>query len=230
MPLEPIRHRRITDEVYASLRAAILGRDFAPGQRIDVDALQRQLGVSRTPLKDALNRLAMEGLVRVVPRQGTFVAELGAEEIAEVCDVRCVLELYAVEQGIMRMTPEQLTRLRAHFEALRETRTPDGGCSDHLAFVCHDHDFHRVIVEASGNQKLRELYETLNVHIQMARVYYLDADKRIDQVCQEHERILAAYEARDLAAAKEAVATHLATAKEATLQRLAQAAAARKES
>lgn len=220
MPLQRIRHQNMADAVYESLREAIFSRDFAPGQRVNVDALRHQLGVSRTPLKDALKRLAMEGLIRIVPRQGTFVTELRADEMAEVCDVRCVLELYAVEQGIPRLTAEQLARLQAHVEGLRDTLAADGSCADHLAFVAHDQGFHRVIVEAAGNRKLQELYEALNVHIQVARVYYMDPDKRIEQVGREHQAILRAYQARDVAAAKEAVAEHLKTAKAATLERL----------
>lgn len=220
MTLKPIQHQNMTDAVYASLREAILSREFAPGQRIDVDGLRQQLGVSRTPLKDALNRLAMEGLIRVVPRQGTFVTALGPDEMADICDVRGVLEQYAVERGILQITPAHLQRMRAHVQGLRDALDADGKCRDHLAFVAHDHGFHRVIVEAAGSPKLEEVYEALNVHIQVARVYYMDADKRIDQVCAEHHAILRAYEARDVEAAKAAMAIHLATAKQAAVERL----------
>ncbi len=220
MTLKPIRHQNMTDAVYASLREAIFSREFAPGQRIDVDGLRQQLGVSRTPLKDALNRLAMEGLIRVLPRQGTFVTTLQPEEMADICDVRVVLEQYAVERGIARITPTHLEHLRAHVRGLRETLDANGHCCDHLGFVAHDHGFHRVIVAAAGSPRLEEVYEALNVHIQVARVYYMDADKRIDQVCTEHMAILRAYEARDVEAAKAAMSIHLATSKQAVLERL----------
>jgi len=210
----------MTDAVYASLRDAIFSREFAPGERLDVDQLGRQLGVSRTPLKDALNRLAMEGLVRIVPRQGTFVTALRPDEMADICDVRAVLELYAVERGLPQVTPEHLARMRAHTRALRDTLGPDGKCRDHLAFVAHDQAFHQVILEATGSRKLAELYGALNVHIQVARVYYIDADKRIEEVCAQHEAILQAYEAYDVKAAKAAMAIHLSTAKQAALERL----------
>ncbi len=156
----------------------------------------------------------------MAPRSGTFVSELRADEMAEVSDVRLVLELYAVEQGLLRITPEQLRRMRQHVEGIQQLVTPQDTCADHLTFVAHDHGFHQVILEAAGNRKLLELYEALNVHIQVARVYYLNTDKRVRQVCAEHEAILRAYEAQEVAAAKEAVAAHLASAKQATLERL----------
>lgn len=218
--LPPLKHQNMTDAVYATLREAILSRRFAPGQRINVDELRQQLGVSRTPLKDGLNRLALQGLVRVAPRYGTFVSELRADEMAEISDVRLVIELHAVELGVPRVSPQQLKRMREHVEAMKATVTPQDNCTDHMAFVGSDHGFHQVILEAAGNRKLMEVYENLNVHIQVARVYYMSTHKRAQQVCDEHEAILRAYEARDVAAAKAAMTTHLETARRATLERL----------
>lgn len=210
----------MTDAVYASLRDAILSRRLAPGQRIHVDELRLQLGVSRTPLKDALNRLALQGLVRVAPRYGTFVSELRAEDMAEISDVRVVLELHAVERGVPKATDQQIARMRMHLEAMERTVTPADNVSDHLSFVAADRGFHQVIVEAAGNQKLLELYEALNVHIQVARVYYMATDKRARQVCREHENILAAYTKRDVTATQDALRRHLDTARHAVLERL----------
>lgn len=218
--LPPIKHQNMTDAVYATLREAILSQRFPPGQRIHVDELRQQLGVSRTPLKDALNRLALQGLVRVAPRYGTFVSELRADVMAEISDVRLVLELHAVELGVPRISRQQLQRMRAHVEAMKATVTPEDNCTDHMAFVASDHGFHQVILEAAGNRKLVEVYENLNVHIQVARVYYITTDKRAGQVCAEHEAILRAYESRNVAAAKEALTTHLETVRRATLERL----------
>lgn len=218
--LPPLKHQNVTDAVYATLREAILSRRFAPGQRINVDELRQQLGVSRTPLKDGLNRLALQGLVRVAPRYGTFVSELRADEMAEISDVRLVLELHAVELGVPRISHQQLQRMREYVGAMKATVTPQDNCTDHMAFVGSDHGFHQVILEAAGNSKLVEVYENLNVHIQVARVYYMSTHKRAQQVCDEHEAILRAYESRDVTAAKAAMTTHLETARRATLERL----------
>lgn len=130
MVLQRIRYQNMTDAVYASLSEAIFSRRFALGQRINVDELRQQLGVSRTPLKDALNRLATEGLIRVVPHRGTFVSELRADEMAEISDVRRVLKLYAVEQGIPRITPQQLQRMKDPAAGIKNLVTPHGTCAD----------------------------------------------------------------------------------------------------
>ncbi len=218
--LPPIRLQNMTDAVYAALRDAIMSRRMAPGQRVHVDELRLQLGVSRTPLKDALNRLAMQGLVTVAPRRGTFVSELRAEDMAAIADIRLVLELYAVERGVPRISRQQLQDLQEQVAAMKRTITPEDNCTDHLAFVAADHGFHYDIVEAAGNHKLLEMYEALNVHIQVARVYYVTTDKRARQVCEEHEAVLKAYKARDAVAAQQALRRHLETARSATLDRL----------
>jgi GntR family transcriptional regulator, rspAB operon transcriptional repressor len=218
--LPPLKHQNMTDAVYATLREAILSRRFAPGQRINVDELRQQLGVSRTPLKDGLNRLALQGLVRVAPRFGTFVSELRADEMEEISDLRLLLELHAVDLGMPRISSQQLQQMREHVEAMKATVTPQDNCTDHMAFVGSDHGFHQVILEAAGNHKLEEVYESLNVHIQVARVYYMSTEKRAQQVCDEHEAVLQAYEARNAAGAKEALARHLETARRATIERL----------
>ena len=77
-----------------------------------------------------------------------------------------------------------------------------------------------MILEAAGNHKLEEVYESLNVHIQVARVYYMSTEKRAQQVCDEHEAVLRAYEARNVAGAKDALARHLETARRAAIERL----------
>jgi GntR family transcriptional regulator, rspAB operon transcriptional repressor len=218
--LPPLKHQNMTDAVYATLREAILSRRFAPGQRINVDELRQQLGVSRTPLKDGLNRLALQGLVRVAPRFGTFVSELRADEMEEISDLRLLLELHAVDLGVPRISSQQLLRMREYVEAMKATVTPQDNCTDHMAFVGSDHGFHQVILEAAGNRKLEEVYESLNVHIQVARVYYMSTEKRAQQVCDEHEAVLRAYESRNVAGAKEALARHLETARRATIERL----------
>ena len=133
--LPPLKHQNMTDAVYATLREAILSRRFAPGQRINVDELRQQLGVSRTPLKDGLNRLALQGLVRVAPRFGTFVSELKADEMEEISDLRLLLELHAVDLGMPRISSQQLQKMREHVDSMKATVTPQDNCTDHMAFV-----------------------------------------------------------------------------------------------
>jgi len=220
MPLEPIEHTNLSDKVYERLKQGILTRQFAPGQRLNVDQLSEQLGVSRTPLKDALNRLSAEGLVKIVPRQGTFVTKLTPRDIAELFAIRRVLEAWAVEEAVRRITPQELEELRRLLDEMARLVNPDGTCTDYLTLVAKDRDFHLLIIKASGNRKLFELYKNLNVHIQVAVIYYLDADKRVEETLREHEAILRALESRDVEAAREALNTHLKAGELATLERV----------
>ncbi len=221
MSLQPICHQNMADAVYDALRQAIFDQRLAQGERLNIDKLRQELGVSRTPLKEALNRLAIEGLVRMAPRKGTFVSELRPDEVAEVCDLRRVLELFAVEQAVPRLADEHLASMR---EYLRQQRalTPYGDADEYtfMSFVTLDQGFHSAIVEAAGNRKLREIYASLNVHMQGARVRHRDANRRIGLACEEHEAVLRALEARDVAAAQAAMDVHLASGRRALLERL----------
>ncbi len=217
MSLQPIFHQNMADAVYDALRQAIFDQSFAPGQRLNIDELRQELGVSRTPLKDALNRLAIEGLVRIVPRQGSFVSELRPDKLAEVLGVRRALELYAIAEAMPRLEEQHLASMRECLWRQR-TLTSDGDADQYMTFVTLDHGFHSIIFEAAGNRTLREIYEGLNVHMQVARARHHESTQHISLACEEHEAILRAFEARDAAAASAAMDAHLATARRAVLE------------
>jgi DNA-binding GntR family transcriptional regulator len=204
--------QRLTDAAYQALKNLILAKTLTPGQRLNVDDLAGQLGMSRTPVKDALNALATEGLVEILPRRGTFVAGLAPEEIAEVFELRRALELLAAELLIARITDEDLRRLRRHLSDLDEA-TAGGDVDDHMR---HNLAFHQLFVNLAGNRKLTELYEGLNVHIQIARIHARAGDwqQRRAQEQAEHRAIMEALEARDAQRLMEAVNAHIRRAKQ----------------
>ncbi|MDR7418252.1 MAG: GntR family transcriptional regulator [Armatimonadota bacterium] len=203
---------RLTDAAYRTLKEHILNQAFAPGQRLNVDDLAERLGMSRTPVKDALTALANEGLVDIVPRRGTFVAGLSAEGIAEVFEIRRALELLAAELLIDRVTEDDVARLRERLEAL-DAPLADGDVDEHMR---RNLAFHRLFVELAGNAKLLEIYESLNVHIQIARVHAHrhDWQQRRQQERVEHLTIMRAVEARDGAALAAAVNAHIRRSKQ----------------
>src|SRR6266700_2988052 len=110
--LPKVHQRRAVDEVHQRLRDAILTRQFAPGQRLDMDAIARQLGTSLTPVRGAIELLAAERLVDVQPRSGTFVAMLTAQDVEETLDVRCALECLAAEKAVAKLTDDDITKAR----------------------------------------------------------------------------------------------------------------------
>ena len=122
-------------------------------------------GVSPTPVKDALNRLAVEGLVDIRPRNGTFVAEFEPQDVAETFEIRRGLECLAAERMVERATPELVARFRRLVEAL------DKAVDDEPSRVEHErrnNELHLAIVEGSGNRRLLELYRNLNAHLTIA--------------------------------------------------------------
>jgi DNA-binding GntR family transcriptional regulator len=217
--------QRLTDAAYRTLKEQILNQAFAPGQRLNVGDLARRLGMSRTPVKDALNALASEGLVDILPRKGTFVAGLSPDTLAEVFELRRALELLAAELLVPRVSESDLGRLRERLAALEEPIEHDGDVDEHMR---RNLAFHRQFVELAGNRTLLEVYEGLNAHIQIARVHarWDNWQQRRRQERDEHRMILRALEARDAAALAAAVNAHIRRSKESLIEDLKSASSA----
>jgi DNA-binding GntR family transcriptional regulator len=199
---------RASDSVFDILRENILGRGFRPGDRLDVRALADQLGVSATPVKDAVTRLAAEGLVEIRPRSGTFVAELAAEAVAETFEIRRALECLAAERVVGRLTPDLLARFEAIIEAMERPVSSERDRTDHER---KNVELHTLLVEASDNRRLAELYRSLNAHLTIARIHsrrHPDTE-RLEQERREHRAILEALGARDAAALVSALDRHI---------------------
>ncbi len=211
--------QRLTDAAYRTLKDQILTQAFTPGQRLNVDDLAIQLGVSRTPVKDALNMLASEGLVEIVPRRGTFVAGVSAEEIADVFELRRALELLAADLLVEKITDDGLANLRASLAALEESMAGGGDAAEHLR---RNAAFHRLFVQLAGNRKLLEIYNGLNVHIQIARVHarWENWQQRRRQEHAEHLAILKGLEGRDGARLAAAVNAHIRRSKQSLVEDL----------
>jgi DNA-binding GntR family transcriptional regulator len=224
MALAPLRKKRATDEVYDSIRAAILTRHFEPGERLLADELCEQLGVSLTPVRHALQQLAVEGLVEIHPRSGTYVASISAEDLRETFEIRLALELLAAKRAIQRWTPEASENFQKLLKALaRPVRTAEA-MRQHEALNL---EFHFALIDLAASRKLRELYTGLNAHIQIARIHGTESagmQSRLDQEQQEHEAIVAALEAQSLPRLEDALRAHILRAQDSLLRALELAA------
>lgn len=178
---------------------------YSPGERLYVDRLEKELQVSRTPIKDALNQLMGEGLVEVIPRKGTFVVKLLPKELEEIFDIRLMIETHAAELSLNSNSQREIRAMR---ETLIECPQliKERNCR---LFIEEDQKFHHLIVKMSKNAKLYELYKNLNVHIQIARNYYLSDYERLEPTQKEHERILDALTKKDMGLIKEVITTHI---------------------
>jgi len=231
MDLPRFDRRNMSDEIYEVLKDKIIQQDFAPGERLNLGEIGKQLNVSRTPLKDALNRLSVEGLVDIQPRRGTYVSAPTKEEIAEAFDVRNVLELYAAALAIPQMKEQHLEKMRAMVKRMRSLVSGEDWTSIYQQYASLDHAFHRFLVELSGNGRLLWVFDHVNVHVPVARVRHLQAagalnltqqeheriEEEVNLTQREHEQIMAGLEARDAEAVARELKSHLKRAKSSLL-------------
>jgi DNA-binding GntR family transcriptional regulator len=219
MQLPTLQRERAIDAAYNALRHAIVTHQLTPGSRLNVEALAGQLGVSLTPVRGAIQRLATEGLVEIHPRSGTYVASLSVEDIRETFQIRGALECLAGELAAASITPPELRHLKS---LLQQLRTPLHDQADRDLHEQLNSDFHQAILRASGNRRLQEMYDALNAHIKIARIHASEAGwaARQRQETAEHQTILKALEAHDPEAASDALRRHIHRAMNALLAAL----------
>ena len=195
----------LAQRVYASLREAILSMSFRPGDILRKPEICAQLGVSRSPVSEAVTRLAVEHLVRIVPPTGTYVARFSLAEIREGAFLREALELAAVEKVAQTITDVELTQLH-HNLRLQQALLDD---DDFDGFYQTDAAMHELILSFTGYRRVAALAETSWVHVNRARQLILPAPGRVQSTYAEHQAILAAIEARDPVAARAATRLQL---------------------
>jgi DNA-binding GntR family transcriptional regulator len=219
-PYPSLDRTDLTERTYQVLKSRILTRQLMPGARISVEEVAHALGVSRTPVGDALKRLAVEGLVEIQPRRGTFVTEVTARDVAELFDIRLVIELFAAKQLLADGgTPAFLRDVADPLATMRKAGTQDD-YDDYEAFIDADRNLHLELVRHSGNQRLMQIYSDLHVHMRVARTHYLDGVENACQAQKEHEAILGALQRSDAAALEQALTEHIINVKTRMLQLL----------
>ncbi len=185
--------------------------------------LAQELGVSLTPIRHALQQLAVEGLVEIHPRSGTYVASISAEDLAETFEIRLALELLAGKRAITRANAKNLQRLHTLLAGLRKAVRNEEEMKHHEALNL---DFHRALFEVAGSKRLSDLYESLNAHIQIARIHASEGPRlpalrnRLSQEQAEHEAIVKALEAGSLPQLETALRAHILRAQESLMAAL----------
>ncbi len=195
----------LSQRVHAVLLEAILGLGFRPGERLRKAEICTALGVSRSPVSEALARLAAESLVQIVPQAGSFVSRLSLPEIREGAFLREAIELAAVEQVAARVTEEELVLLRRNLR-LQEACLAD---ADRAGFHALDAELHGLILSFTGHRRAAQMAATAWLHVDRARRLLLPRPGRAAEALAEHHAILAAFEARDAEAARAATRHHL---------------------
>ena len=195
----------LRDVVFNTLRQAILKGELAPGERLMEIQLAEKLGVSRTPIREAIRKLGLEGLVLMIPRKGAEVAKISEKSLRDVLEVRRSLEELAIELACQRMSEEELVDLEQAQRAFRQAISQ--GMAMSIAET--DEHYHDIIYQGTCNDKLVQMLNNLREQMYRYRLEYIkDEDKR-QVLLVEHEHILAALKGRNIAEAKTAMREHI---------------------
>ena len=195
----------IREEVYTHLRAAILGGEFLPGERLGEVELTARMGVSRTPIREAIQRLTQDGLLESLPGRGARIRVVSAAEAQDAYVVRETLDGLAAELAALHHTPADAAELEAALAALEAVPGQDDREQTRL-----DLGFHRAIAQSSHNAALLDLSGDLEQRVALIK-HQNPANNAYPQTSQQHRAILSAVLARDPARARDAARAHVRT-------------------
>lgn len=221
-----IELRPLQQQIHDRLLGQILHGELEPGSRISLPDIAAGLGVSITPVRDAVNQMAAEGLVTVMPRRGTIVSPVSARDVDELYQIRLMLEPRAAELAADRATESEIVELRRLAERLEASAAEAASSFEdpeaYLREVATDAEFHAAVVRAAGIGRLTNLYDGLKAHVLIARAIFPRLDRGQPHRRGEHQRIFDAITARDGPRASEAMRSHLQQALVDTMRHIKQ--------
>jgi len=195
----------LRDVVFKTLRQAILKGELKPGERLLEIHLANKLGVSRTPIREAIRKLELEGLVIMVPRRGAQVAQITEKSLSDVLEVRRALDELAVELACERIGEEEKIELQnacVNFEKAVETK-------DYHKIAEADVAFHDIIFQASGNMRLKQMVNNLAEQMYRYRFEYIKDESQHTMLIEEHRKIYDSIVKNQVKAAKDAICLHI---------------------
>ncbi|NLW58756.1 MAG: GntR family transcriptional regulator [Firmicutes bacterium] len=216
-PLVPIKldsYKPLRELVFETLREAIIKGQLAPGERLMELQLAEELGVSRTPIREAIRKLELEGLVLMVPRKGAYVATFSMKDVVEVFEIRGALEGLAAALAAERITDEELEELQRQLVKSSELIEQ----ADLNGMVEVDTGFHQILYQASRNQRLAQIINNLRDQIQRFRQTSLSYPGRMKSALEEHREIVDAISARDPELARRLAQEHIENAENSMMQ------------
>jgi DNA-binding GntR family transcriptional regulator len=215
-----INHLDLTEQTYRFLKDRILKRVIKPGEKISVEDIAHGLGVSRTPVVNALKILESDGLVEIQPRRGTFATHLTAKDVADLFEIRLLIELHAARRIFQENTVDQFIKKIEEPLSRMHSALADDQYIDYESYIAGDRDLHMYLVKFIDNQRLIQIYTDLNVHMQVARAHYLDTVENAVQAQREHQAMTLALNTRDLEGLEEALTEHILNVKSRILAML----------
>ncbi len=212
--IQPIQYRTVSDSVYGWIKDAIVNGTFQPGEHIAQERLTELLGVSRTPVRDAMKRLEAEGLVVNKPHCGVVVFDATEEQLLEIYEIRILLEQYCAAKACLLATDEQIDKIEADNSAMR--RSPNTS----RQFMTGDRNFHRDFCMMSGCASAIEILENLWNRCEAFKAIYYSIDGKADSTLEEHAHIIQAFRDRDVETVKAVINSHLQDVVQTTVLRL----------
>lgn len=195
----------LRDVVFNTLRNAILTGELSPGERLMEIKLADKLGVSRTPIREAIRKLELEGLVVNTPRKGAEVANISAEDLRDVLEVRRSLEVLAISLACEKMTDEALELLYENIDAFKHSI--DAKATSDIASV--DVTFHDIIYKSTGNNRLIQILNNISEQMYRYRFEYIKNKESWNRLVEEHMNIYEAIKNRDKDLAVKSILLHI---------------------
>jgi DNA-binding GntR family transcriptional regulator len=198
----------LKERIQDCLRQAILDGSLSPGQKLIEGEIARQFGVSRSPVREAIQDLERQGYVVKRPRRGTFVTELAPHDVAEIYSLRILLEGYAAAVAGQCCDPDMTDRMKGLVDRMKNAARK----ADFVAFSDADLEFHTLLCQATGHNRLVYLSGCLRSQLGFLAVLPKYAPAEVESLIAGHEALLAAIEARDPDRARRIVEDHVRTA------------------
>lgn len=198
---------------YSYLYTKIVSHELEPGSAIVEQEISNSLGISRTPVREALKQLGAEGLVRIIPARGAFVSEITSQDVEEIFSLREMLEVWALKVGLEHMPEEEIDRVEKLLCSLNENCSND-------KFYSIDRTLHDLIVRYCGNRRLIAFLNTLNAQIERTRHISALLPHRLQKSKQEHLAIIAAIKERNSDKACDLLSEHIRNVKKSCLEEI----------
>ena len=195
---------RLSEKAYRLIKEKVVTLELPPSAVIDEHVMMQQLGLGRTPIREALQRLDSEGLVNIVPRRGTFVNDISVTDLQKIFELRIVLEGFCARMAAERISTEQIARME---EVLQELDNLEDG--DHQTLMSIDRRFHRLLYTAADNEFMTDILDRL--YDLSLRLWYLVLARlrEVRHSIEQHGDVLSALEQGDPDKAEAVIQKHI---------------------
>jgi DNA-binding GntR family transcriptional regulator len=204
LEFSPASDASLRNKVFKYIKSQIINGVYGPGDSLLESKLADELGVSRTPIREAIRLLELEGLVETTAKKGATVLGISRKDVQDIYAIRQLVEGLAARWATSRLTPPEIKELQKTFDLMEFFAQKQD--AEEIAEL--DNKFHHIIYEASGSKILKLTLGNLHQYVQMARVKSLQIHERLPQTLEEHHAVLEAFLAKDPDAAEKALAYH----------------------